>query len=299
VGDSIVAGHAYGRVRAMLDEHGENLDVALPSRPVQVLGFTSVPDAGDKFLVADEDRIARQIADRRSARKRNALAARTRKRISLDDLDAALKETSQLNLILKGDNSGTVEALEEALMKIEVDDDLSLRVIHRGVGGITKSDIQLASASKATIIGFNVRPDRTARELAEVEHVEIRTYEIIYQVLEDIERAMLGLLAPEFEEVVTGDAEVREVFKVPKIGAIAGCLVQNGTITRGSKVRFIREGTIIWKGAVSSLRRFKDDVREVQTGFECGIGLTDWTDLVEGDVIECFTTQTVSRSITA
>ena len=203
-------------------------------------------------------------------------------------------ETATLNLVVKADVTGSLEALTESLKKLERDD-VKLAFVHRGVGGITENDIQLAAASNATIIGFNVRPERKARELAEQEDVEIRTYEIIYQVLEDIENAMLGLLAPEYEEVVTGDAEVREIFRVPKVGAIAGCMVQNGTITRGSKVRFLREGTIIWKGAVSSLKRFKDDVREVQYGFECGIGLTDFQDLKPGDVIETYEEREIPR----
>ncbi len=200
VGDSVVAGDAYGRVRRMVDEHGEDVEVALPSRPVQVIGFTSVPGAGDNFLVVDEDRIARQIADRRSARKRNALAARSRKRISLEDLDSALKETSQLNLILKGDNAGTVEALEEALMGIQVDDEVVLRVIDRGVGGITETNVNLASASDAVIIGFNVRAEGKATELASREGVEIRYYSVIYQAIDEIEQALRGLLKPIYEE---------------------------------------------------------------------------------------------------
>jgi translation initiation factor IF-2 len=203
-------------------------------------------------------------------------------------------ETATLNLIVKADVTGSLEAVTESLRKLERPD-VRLSFVLRGVGGITNRDIQLAAASNATIIGFNVRPDRKARELAELEDVEIRTYEIIYQLLEDIENAMVGLLAPEFEEVVTGDAEVREIFRVPRVGAVAGCYVQNGTITRGSKVRFLREGTIIWKGTVSSLKRFKDDVREVQAGYECGIGLSDFQDLKQGDVIETYELREIPR----
>ena len=204
-------------------------------------------------------------------------------------------ETATLNLIVKADVNGSLEALTESLKKLERDD-VKLSFVHREVGGITESDIQLAAASNATIIGFNVRPDRKAREMADEEHVEIRNYEIIYKVLEDIENAMLGLLQPEYEEVVTGDAEVREIFRVPRVGAIAGCYVTNGVITRGSKVRFLRDGTIIWKGAIASLRRFKDDVREVASGFECGIGLTDFQDLKEGDVIETYEDREIPRT---
>ncbi len=204
-------------------------------------------------------------------------------------------ETATLNLILKADVVGSLEALTEALRRLERDD-VKLSFVHRGVGGITQYDVQLGSASEATIIGFNVRPDRKAREMADLENVEIRTYEIIYQVLEDIENAMLGLLEPEFEEVVTGEAEVREIFRVPRIGAVAGCYVTNGVITRGSKVRFLREGTVIWKGAISSLRRFKDDVREVASGFECGIGLSDFQDLKQGDIIETYEEREIPRT---
>ncbi|MEY2569830.1 MAG: translation initiation factor, partial [Acidimicrobiaceae bacterium] len=204
-------------------------------------------------------------------------------------------EQASLNLIVKADVQGSLEAVTESLRKLERDE-VKIGFVHRAVGGITEGDIQLAATSNATIIGFNVRPDRKARDLAEREGVEIRTYEIIYQVLEDIENAMLGLLAPEFEEVVTGDAEVREIFSVPRVGKIAGCYVTSGTITRGSKVRFLREGTIIWKGAVQSLKRFKDDVREVNTGFECGIGLTDFQDLKPGDVIETYEDREIPRT---
>jgi translation initiation factor IF-2 len=204
-------------------------------------------------------------------------------------------EAATLNLVVKADVTGSLEALTGALQKLERDD-VKLSFVHRAVGGITQYDIQLAAASNATIIGFNVRPDRKARELAEREGVEIRTYEIIYQVIEDIENAMVGLLAPEFEEVVTGEAEVREVFSVPRVGRVAGCYVQSGTITRGSKVRFLREGTIIWKGTITSLKRFKDDVREVQAGYECGIGLSDFQDLKAGDIIETYEEREIPRT---
>ncbi|MCW2555992.1 MAG: hypothetical protein JWR78_5773, partial [Mycobacterium sp.] len=240
VGDSIVAGDAYGRVRRMVDEHGEDVEEALPSRPVQVIGFTSVPGAGDNLLVVDEDRIARQIADRRSARKRNALAARSRKRISLEDLDSALRETSQLNLILKGDNAGTVEALEEALMGIQVDDEVELRVIDRGVGGITETNVNLASASDAVIIGFNVRSEGKATELANREGVDIRYYSVIYQAIDEIEKALRGMLKPIYEEVQLGRAEIRAIFRSSKVGLIAGCLVTSGVVRRNAKARLLR-----------------------------------------------------------
>ncbi|MCV7186847.1 translation initiation factor IF-2, partial [Mycolicibacterium thermoresistibile] len=288
VGDSIVAGDAYGRVRRMVDEHGEDVEEAGPSRPVQVLGFTSVPGAGDNFLVVDEDRIARQIADRRSARKRNAMAARSRKRISLEDLDSALKETSQLNLILKGDNAGTVEALEEALMGIEVDDEVQLRVIDRGVGGITETNVNLASASDAIILGFNVRAEGKATELANREGVEIRYYSVIYQAIEDIEKALKGMLKPVYEERQLGRAEVRALFRSSKVGVIAGCMVQSGVIRRNAKVRLLRDNVVVAENlTVQSLRREKDDVTEVREGFECGLTL-GYSDLREGDVIEAY-----------
>jgi translation initiation factor IF-2 len=204
-------------------------------------------------------------------------------------------EVATLNLVLKADVTGSLEALTEALRKLERDD-VKLSFVQRGVGGITKSDVQLAAASNATIIGFNVRPDRTSRELAMAEGVEIRTYEIIYQVLEDIENALLGMLQPTLEEVVTGEAEVREIFSVPRVGRVAGCYVTNGVITRGSRVRFLRDGTVIWKGTISSLKRFKDDVREVHSGFECGIGLSDFQDLKQGDVIETYEEREIPRT---
>jgi translation initiation factor IF-2 len=288
VGDSIVAGDAYGRVRRMVDEHGEDIHEALPSRPVQVIGFTSVPGAGDNLLVVDEDRIARQIADRRSARKRNALAARSRKRISLDDLDAALKQTSQLNLILKGDNAGTVEALEEALLGIEIDDEVELRVIDRGVGGVTETNVNLASASDAIIIGFNVRAEGKATELANREGVDIRYYSVIYQAIDEIQSALKGMLKPIYEEKELGRAEIRAIFRSSKVGVIAGCLVTSGVVRRNAKARLLRDNIVVADNlTVSSLRREKDDVTEVRDGFECGLTLT-YSDIKEGDVIESF-----------
>jgi translation initiation factor IF-2 len=288
VGDSVVAGDAYGRVRRMVDEHGEDVEAALPSRPVQVIGFTSVPGAGDNFLVVDEDRIARQIADRRSARKRNALAARTRKRISLEDLDSALKETSQLNLILKGDNAGTVEALEEALLNIQVDDEVELRVIDRGVGGVTETNVNLASASDAIIIGFNVRAEGKATELANREGVEIRYYSVIYQAIDEIESALKGMLKPIYEEKELGRAEIRAIFRSSKVGNIAGCLVTSGIIRRNSKARLLRDNVVVVETmTVQSLRREKDDVTEVRDGYECGLTLS-YSDIKEGDVIETY-----------
>ena len=291
VGDSIVAGDAYGRVRSMLDEHGEQVHEALPARPVQVLGLTSVPGAGDTFLVVEEDRTARQIAERRATRERNASQARRVKRISLEDLDTVLKagEASTLNLILKGDNSGTVEALEEALLGLEIDDEVSLRIIDRGVGGITETNVNLAAASSAIIIGFNVRAEGKATELANREGVEIRYYTVIYAAIDEIEAALKGMLKPEYEEVQLGTAEVREVFRVPRIGNVAGSIVRSGTIRRNSKARLLRDGTVVADNlTVESLRRFKDDSTEVREGFECGIGLGSFNDIKLEDIIETF-----------
>jgi len=294
IGDSVVAGDAFGRVRAMLDENGELVDTAGPSRPVQILGLTSVPGAGDSFLVVDEDRVARQIADRRQARERNAQLAATRRRIALDDLDRAFAagEVQQLNLIIKGDVSGSVEALEDALLKIDIgenSDQVSLRVIGRGVGAINENDINLAIASNAVILGYNVRPAGKAGEAAVREGVDIRYYTVIYQAIDEIEAALKGMLKPEFEEVQLGTAEVREVFRVPRVGNVAGSLVRSGTIRRHSKARLIRDGVVVADNlSVDSLKRFKDDATEVREGFECGIGLGSYNDIKIGDVIETF-----------
>ncbi|MCF3937631.1 MULTISPECIES: translation initiation factor IF-2 [Gordonia] len=295
VGDSIVAGDAYGRVRRMVDEHGDDVAEALPSRPVQVIGFTSVPGAGDNLLVVEEDRTARQIADRRNARKRNALAARSRKRISLEDLDSALKETSQLNLILKGDNSGTVEALEEALLGIDMGDEVSLRVIDRGVGGVTETNVNLAAASDAIIIGFNVRAEGKATELANREGVDIRYYSVIYQAIDEIESALKGMLKPIYEEVELGRAEIRAIFKSSKVGNIAGCLVQSGIMRRNAKARLLRDNVVIAENlSIASLRREKDDATEVREGYECGLTLT-YSDIKVDDVIESYELQEKPR----
>jgi len=289
VGDSIVAGDAYGRVRRMLDEFGGDITAAVPSRPVQVVGFTSVPGAGDTFLVVDEDRVARQIAERRSARNRNAQNAARAKRISLDDLDAALKETSQLNLIIKGDNSGTVEALEDALMKIDVGEEVQLRVIDRGVGGITKANVDLAIASNAIIIGFNVRAEGKVAEQATREGIDIRYYTVIYQAIDEVEQALKGMLKPEYEEVQLGRAEIRDLFRSSKIGTIAGCMVLSGEIRRNAKARILRDGIVVSENqTISSLRRFKDDATEVREGFECGLTLSGFSDLRLQDVVETY-----------
>jgi translation initiation factor IF-2 len=301
VGDTIVAGPAWGRVRAMFDENGNQVAEALPSRPVEVLGLDDVPLAGDELRVAPSDKIARTVAEAREHRRkvaaqRNPLMLGGGAR--LEDIFAMVQrgEVATLNLIVKAESQGSLEAITDALRKLDQEhDEVRLSFVHRGVGGITESDLTLAAVSNATVIGFNVRPDRKAREVAEREGVEMRLYEVIYNLLSDVSNALVGMLKPEFEEVVTGDAEVREVFSVPRIGRVAGCYVTNGVITRGSKVRFLREGTIIWKGQIASLRRFKDDVREVREGFECGIGLENYQDLKQGDLIETFEEREIAR----
>jgi translation initiation factor IF-2 len=299
VGDPIVAGAAWGKVRALINERGEQVKEAGPSAPVQVLGLSAVPQAGDEFRAAPDEKTARVVGDSRGHTRRvlnQRGDARVQRGVKLEDIFSQIQagEVATLNLVIKADVQGSLEAVTESLRKLERDE-VKVAFVHRGVGGITENDITLAAATNATLIGFNVRPDRKSRDLAESEKVEIRTYEIIYKLLEDMERAMLGLLAPEFEEVVTGEAEVREIFRVPKLGAIAGCFIRTGVITRGTKVRFLRDGTIIWKGSIQSLRRFKDDVREVREGFECGIGLSDFQDLKPGDLIETFEEREIAR----
>ncbi|GAB3889460.1 hypothetical protein GCM10027612_31860 [Microbispora bryophytorum subsp. camponoti] len=298
VGDSIVCGEAFGRVRAMLDDSGETVDEADPSRPVLVLGLTAVPRAGDNFIVVTDDRMARQIAQQRAARQRIADMAKSGRRRTLEELfkDLEKGQVDELKLIIKGDVSGSVEALEDALLKIDVGEEVRLRVLHRAVGAITEHDVNLAMGDdNAVIIGFNVRPEVRARDLAEREGVDIRYYSVIYQAIEEIEAALKGMLKPEFEEVRTGTAEIREVFKVPKIGNVAGSIVRSGVITRNSKARIIRDGVVVADNlTVSSLRRFKDDATEVREGFECGIGV-GYSDIKIEDVIETFEMQEKPR----
>ena len=291
VGDAIVAGSSHGRVRAMFDENGAAVTEATPSRPVQVLGLQSVPRAGDTFVVAEDERQARQIAEKREAADRNALLAKTRKKLSLEDFTKALEEgkVESLNLIIKGDVSGAVEALEDSLLKIEVGDSVQLRIIHRGVGAITESDVNLATVDSAVIIGFNVRPDTKARERAEREGVDVRFYSVIYNALDDIESSLKGMLKPEYEEKQMGTAEVREIFRSSKFGTIAGSYVRSGLIRRNAMARVLRNGEMIKEGLkVDSLKRFKDDATEVKTDYECGIGLGDFNDILIDDVIETY-----------
>jgi translation initiation factor IF-2 len=300
VGDPVVAGAAWGKVKALVDDLGDHVKEALPSTPVQVLGFSEPPHAGDEMRGAKDLARARTLGEARAQRFRlsgHKPVASAATGAKLEDLFEQIQrgEMATLNIVLKADVQGSLEAVTESLKRLERED-VKLSFVLRGIGGITENDVQLAAASSATIIGFNVRPDRRSRELAESSDVEIRTYEIIYKLLEDIEAAMLGLLSPLYEEVVTGEAEVREIFRVPRIGAIAGCYVREGKITRGSKVRFLRDGAVIWKGSITSLRRFKDDAREVAAGFECGIGLSDFQDLHPGDLIETFEEREIART---
>ncbi len=298
VGDSIVAGPAYGRVRAMLDEHGEEILEADPSRPAMVLGLSSVPGAGQNFLVVDDDRMARQIAEKREARERAAMQAKRRVRRTLEDFMASMEKggTQELNLILKGDVSGSVEALEDALSQITVGDDVGIRVIDRGVGAITETNVDLAAASDAIIIGFNVRPQGRAGEMADKEGVEIRYYTVIYQAIDEIEAALKGMLKPEFEESSLGQAEIRAIFSSSKIGKIAGCMVTSGTIRRNAKVRIVRDGKVVADNLdLASLKRERDDASEVREGFECGLVLKNFTDIKEGDVVEAFEMREIPR----
>ena len=298
IGDAIVAGTAYGRVRAMFDEHDEPVEEALPARPVLVIGLTSVPRAGDTFLVAEDDRTARQIAEKREAAERAAQLAKRRKRISLEDFTKALEDgkVETLNLIIKGDVSGAVEALEDALLAIEIDDSVQLRVIHRGVGAVTQNDVNLATVDNAIILGFNVRPAERVQELADREGVDMRFYSVIYRAIEDVEASLKGMLKPEYEERQIGAAEIREIFRSSKFGNIAGCIVREGLIKRNAKAKVVRDGVVIGEPTIDTLRRFKDDVTEVKDGFECGIGLGKFNDIQVGDIIETFEMVEIPRT---
>ncbi|MFC2689235.1 MAG: translation initiation factor IF-2, partial [Propionibacterium freudenreichii] len=291
-GDSLVAGSAYGRVRALINDRGQAVDEAPPSMPVQVLGLTSVPGAGDNFLVVEDDRMARQIAEKREARMRAAQQAASSKRRTLDELFEQMEkgETNELLLILKGDSAGSVEALEDALSKIDVGDEVDLRVIDRGVGAITETNVSLAAASEphAVIIGFNVRPTVQAARMADQDNVDVRYYTVIYDAIDEIESALKGMLKPIYEEKTLGTAEIREIFRSSKIGNIAGCMVLDGLIRRHAKARLIRNGVVVTETSISSLRREKDDVTEVREGFECGLTLERYSDIHVGDQIETY-----------
>ncbi|WP_233581039.1 translation initiation factor IF-2, partial [Streptomyces triticirhizae] len=291
VGDTMVAGDAYGRVRAMLDDAGRNVQVATPAMPVLVQGLTNVPGAGDNFLVVGEDRTARQIAEKRAARERNAAFAKRTRRVSMEDLDKVLAagEIQQLNLIIKGDASGSVEALEASLLQLDVGEGVDLRVLHRGVGAVTETDIDLAAGSDAIVLGFNVRAEGRATQAAEREGVDVRYYSVIYQAIEEIEAALKGLLKPEYEEVELGTAEIREVFRSSKLGNIAGVLIRSGEVRRNTKARLVRDGKVVAENlTIEGLRRFKDDVTEIREGFEGGINLGNFNDIKVDDVIATY-----------
>jgi translation initiation factor IF-2 len=296
VGDIVVVGGAYGKIRALLDDKGKQVKKAGPSIPVEVMGLSDVPSAGDTLVVVSDERVAREAAAKRSSRRQEVrIAASTGPRVSLESfmLMPADGGRKTLNLILKADGQGAVEALRgrvEGLSNAEVD----VRVIYAGVGAITPNDVNLSSASNAVLIGFNIRPDETVKRLAENEQVDLRLYSVIYEVENDLKKALVGMLAPKFREVILGRAEVREVFKVSKVGTIAGCYVQSGKLLRGSKVRILRDSALIFESELESLRRFKDDVREVSDGFECGVQIAKFSDLKNGDVIEAFTSELVA-----
>jgi translation initiation factor IF-2 len=289
VGDNIIAGVASGRVRALVNDRGERVKSAGPSMPVEISGFNEVPQAGDEMMVVADDKLSRQVAAERREKEKELRAAST-SRVTLDNLFANISEgkVETLNLIIKADVQGSVEAVTQALEKLSTDQ-VKIRVLHSGVGAITQDDVNLASAFNAIIIGFNIRPDVNARSAADVDEIDIRLYRVIYQAIEDIEKAMKGLLEPVYKEVLSGRAEVRNVFKISGSGTIAGCYVIEGKMHRNYQVRLLRDNVVIYEGKLSSLRRFKDDVREVAEGYECGIGIDGFNDIKERDVIECFT----------
>jgi translation initiation factor IF-2 len=300
VGDAVVAGQTYGKVRALLDFKGDRIKEAGPAVPVEIVGFDAVPDAGEFCMVVENERVARDKAQKKALRLKAELLAKRQRGLTLDSLFARIKEgeVQDLNLIIKTDVAGSAEAIEQELGKIQ-HEEVRVRVIRAAVGAITKDDIMLASASSAIIVGFNVRANAEVREVANKEGVDVRSYRVIYKLREDIEAALSGMLSPEEVEKTTGEAEVRQVFKASRIGTIAGCMVSSGTITRGSKVRLLRDGAIIHEGEISGLKRFKDDVREVQQGFECGISLENYNDIKEGDVFETYVIEEVERDITS
>jgi translation initiation factor IF-2 len=295
VGDTVVAGTSYGRVRALVNPKGDNVTEALPADPVEILGLGSVPDAGDEFRVFADERDARNLAEERSLRQRLA-EHQSKSHVTLEDLFSRIEEDklSELNLVVKADVQGSIEALKDALDKMD-QEEVRINVIHSAVGGITETDVTLATASDAIVIGFGVRPTAKAKQLAEKEKVSIKTYKVIYQAIEEINAARVGLLAPDIIEEDTGMAEVRDLFKVPKIGTVAGCMIEEGEVGRDDKIRIVRDGTIIHEGEIASLRRFKDDVKSVKAGYECGIGIENFPDVKVGDVLETYRIVEVAR----
>ena len=297
IGDYLLAGKHSGKVKAIFNERGVSLENAPPSTPVSILGLDGAPQAGDSFYVLEDEREAKQIAAKRTQLIREQ-SVRTQRHITLDEIGRriALGEFKELNIILKGDVDGSVEALTDSLQKLSTGE-IEIKIIHKGVGAITESDVLLASASDAIVIGFNVRPMGNARAIAEKEEIDIRSYSIIYDAINDIKDAMEGMLSPEMREEITGNAEIRETFKISKIGTIAGCMVTSGKIYRNSGIRIIREGVVIYTGTLSSLKRFKDDVKEVAKGYDCGLQVKNYNDIKEGDVLECFQEVAVKKSL--
>ncbi|MFZ8830973.1 MAG: translation initiation factor IF-2 [Thermodesulfobacteriaceae bacterium] len=296
-GDVFVSGQTFGRVRAMLDSLGQRVKEATPSTPVEILGFEELPQAGDDFIVVEDEEKARKIAEYRQRKAREAEAAKQTK-ISLEKLFEKLKEgeLKELKIVLKADTQGTLEALDASLQKLSTDK-VKVSIIRKGIGAITESDVMLASASEAIVIGFNVKPTSQAKEIAKQEGVDIRFYDVIYHLLEDIKKAMEGLLEPIYEEVITGVAEVRATFKVPQVGIVAGCYVKEGVISRNNKVRVIRDGVVVFTGGIASLKRFKEDVKEVQAGYECGLKIENFNDVKVGDIIEAFETRKIEQKL--
>jgi translation initiation factor IF-2 len=297
IGDYLLAGKHSGKVRAMFDDQGTNLTVAGPSMPVSILGLDGAPQAGDKFVVFDDEREAKQIASKRSQLQREQ-SVRTQKTLTLDEIGRriALGDFKELNIILKGDVDGSVEALTDSFQKLSTEE-IQVNILHKGVGAITESDVLLATASDAIIVGFNVRPQGNARVIADREEVDIRTYSIIYDAINDLKDAMEGMLSPVMKEEVTGNVEIREVYKISKVGNIAGCMVMSGKIFRDSQIRIIRDGIVVHNGTLTALKRFKDDVREVAKGYDCGVQIKNYNDIVEGDLIEAYKEVAVKKKL--
>jgi translation initiation factor IF-2 len=297
VGDYVLAGQNSGKVKAMQDERGNNVKEAGPSTPVSVLGLDGAPQAGDKFNVFEDEREAKAIATKRTQLQREQ-SVRTQRHITLDEIGRriALGDFKELNIILKGDVDGSVEALTDSFQKLSTEE-IQVNIIHKAVGPITESDVLLASASDAIIIGFNVRPMGNARQIADKEEIDIRTYSIIYDAINDVKDAMEGMLSPEMKEEITGTAEIRETFKISKVGTIAGCMVLTGKIFRNSGIRLIREGVVVYTGELASLKRFKDDVKEVAKGYDCGIQIKNYNDIYENDIIEAFQEVAVKKKL--
>ena len=297
IGDYVLAGTCSGKVKAMQDERGKNIKKAGPATPISILGLDGAPQAGDRFNVLDDEREAKQIAAKRSQLQREQ-SVRTQRHITLDEIGRriALGDFKELNIILKGDVDGSVEALTDSFQKLSTDE-IQVNIIHKGVGAITESDVLLATASDAIIIGFNVRPMGNARSIADKEEIDIRTYSIIYDAINDLKDAMEGMLSPEMKEEITGNAEIRETFKISKIGTIAGCMVTSGKVFRNSQIRLIRDGVVIFTGELASLKRFKDDVKEVSKGYDCGLQLKNYNDIKEGDIVEAFQEVAVKKKL--